>query len=145
MNFREVANKDQLLKKITQELDKSPEFRLYTRLAFVRIALAGLPVEVLATLSGKSKSSINLWIRLFTESGTEALQLHQGKLPKLCTSQMEQIRYDFNHVPSDFGYSKKRLDRGAAQRAYFKDVQSVPPSQAVPEDVGGIQKKGVDA
>jgi transposase len=106
MNTRQVENKDQLLDQITKELDKSEASQYYARLAYVRLALAGLPVEELSRLSGKSKPAINLWIRLFLESGEEALKLHQGKHPKLSASQMEQIRYDLTHAPADFGYSK---------------------------------------
>jgi len=106
MNYRQVENRDQLLAQITEELDKSMDSQYYARLAYVRIALAGLPVEELARLSGKSKPAINVWIRSFIESGVESLKLHQGKHPKLGASQMEQIRYDLNHAPSDFGYSK---------------------------------------
>ncbi len=107
MNTRQVKNRDLLLDQISEELDKSMDSQYYARLSYVRLALAGLPVEELAKLSGKSKPAINVWIRSFIESGPESLKLHQGKHPKLDVSQMEQIRYDLNHAPSDFGYSKK--------------------------------------
>ncbi len=106
MNTRQVENKDQLLSELSEELDKSEVSQYYTRLAYVRLALAGLAVEELARLSGKSKPSINLWIRSYIESGMESLRLHQGKHPKLSVSQMEQVKHDLNHAPSDFGYSK---------------------------------------
>lgn len=106
MNTRQVENKDHLLEQLTKELDSSEVSQYCARLVYVRLALAGLPVEELSKLSGKSKASINLWIRLFIESGTEALKLHQGKHPKLSDSQLEQIRCDLNHPPTDFGYSK---------------------------------------
>jgi len=106
MNTRQVENKDRLLAQLSEELDKSEDSQYHARLAYVRLALAGLPVEELARLSGKSKPSINLWIRSFIESGRESLRLHQGKHPKLSASQMEQIKYDLNHAPADFGYSK---------------------------------------
>lgn len=106
MNTRQVENRELLLDLLSRELDKDGVSQYHARLAYVRLALAGLPVEELARLSGKSKPSINLWIRSFIESGPDALMLHQGKHPKLNISQMEQIRYDINHAPSDFGYGK---------------------------------------
>jgi len=106
MNTRQVENRDQLLDEISEELDKSIISQYYARLAYVRIALAGLPVEDLARFSGKSKPSINVWIRSFIKFGKESLKLHQGRHPRLDESQMEQIRYDLKHAPSDFGYTK---------------------------------------
>lgn len=102
-------------------------------------------MEALATLSGKSKSSINLWIRLFTESGTEALQLHQGKLPKLSASQMEQIRYDFNHVPSDFGYSKSAWTGELLSEHILKMYNQFLHPRQCQRMLVEFRKKGVDA
>lgn len=106
MNTRKVEHRSLLLDRISKELDSNGEAQYYTRLAYVRLALAGLPVKELATLSGKSVASINLWIRWFLESGSEGLELHQGKYPKLSLLKMKQIKYDLNHEPSVFGYSK---------------------------------------
>ncbi|MDY0290323.1 MAG: hypothetical protein RBR15_15965 [Sphaerochaeta sp.] len=106
MNTRKVENKNLLLDRISRELDSNEEAQYYTRVVIVRLALAGLPVEELATLSGKSVASINLWIRLFLESGSEGLELHQGKHPKLSLLLLKQIKYDLNCAPSAFGYSK---------------------------------------
>lgn len=60
MNTRQVENRDLLLDQLSEELDKSEVSQYHTRLAYVRLVLAGLPVEDLARLSGKSKPSINL-------------------------------------------------------------------------------------
>ena len=106
MNTRVVDNKELLINQLIQELDNGETAQYYTRLAYVRLALAGLPVDELARLSGKSKPAINFWIRSYIESGLNALRLHQGKHPKLNSSQSAQIQYDLNHRPSDFGYQK---------------------------------------
>ena len=104
MNIRQVEDRDRLLAQLSQELDSSEASRYYARLAYVRLALAGLSAEDLARLSGKSKPSINLWIRTFIESGVDALRIRQGRQPKLSAFQLEQIRWDTNHPPADFGY-----------------------------------------
>ncbi len=105
MSTREVKDRDRLLAQLSVELDRSETARYYARLVIVKLALAGLPVEELARLSGKSKPTINLWIRTFIESGSDALHLRQGRQPKLNASQMEQVRWDLNHLPADFGYT----------------------------------------
>ena len=106
MNSRQVDDKELLIDQLTQELDNSGTAQYYTRLAYVRLALAGLPADELARLTGKSKPAINFWIRSYIEAGIDALRLHQGKHPKLSASQSAQIQYDLNHKPSDFGYRK---------------------------------------
>lgn len=104
MNIRQVDDRDRLLAQLSEELDRNETSRYYARLAYVRLVLAGLSAEELARLSGKSKPSINLWVRTFIESGVDALRLRQGRQPKLSAFQLEQIRWDTNHPPADFGY-----------------------------------------
>ena len=104
MNIRQVDDRDRLLAQLSEELDRNEASRYYARLAYVRLVLAGLSAEELARLSGKSKPSINLWVRTFIESGVDALRLRQGRQPKLSAFQLEQIRWDTNHPPADFGY-----------------------------------------
>ena len=67
MNTRQVENRELLLDLLSRGLDKDGVSQYHARLAYVRLALAGLPVEELARLSGKSKPSINLWIRSFIQ------------------------------------------------------------------------------
>ena len=104
MNIRQVDDRDRLLAQLSEELDRNETSRYYARLAYVRRGLAGRSAEELARRSGKAKPSIILWVRTFIESGVDALRLRQGRQPKLSAFQLEQIRWDPNHPPADFGY-----------------------------------------
>jgi transposase len=106
MNYRKIANKDNIILAIQNALSDSEKAKFYHRLDLVMLAVNGMPVKEIAALFNESPTTISFWTKKVVELGVDALKSgeHTGRKPRLLCEQLRQLDEDLQKAPSEFGY-----------------------------------------
>ncbi len=112
MKRLEVADREDMVSAIRDEIVRSPEGRYDHRLHGVLLVAQGMSCYDVAEKFGHSPRTVESWISGFNRNGFSALydRDRPGRPGRLSEEQTSRIDQDLRKSPRDFGYSQNFWD-----------------------------------